>query len=652
MSPFNIYFNRFTRYRPNHAVLGSREQMCIHPKVNPSKSASASKRKSIQNNTPVSSSDINHACTKLNKERKCRHRNNLDGFVLTTDETTATTQSSTSTTITEQIQQPILDIEELVTLGQSRTICPFYFSRSQIPEADIIFIPYNYLFDADTRKHSLHEIEFENSIIIFDEAHNLESFASESASFDLTSIDIAGCIIEVSRCMGYVQSMPDLAENGNDNSGNGGGGGGGGRLTAENLLNLKSIFLQLEHYMEEVVPPNGGSYSGEYIFEILAKGANLTFKNHVIFVKFIRTVSDFVMDMKGGQGGSSSGGNTTSSGTPKLDHFVSCVKKVYGTPTELQSMAKARSYRVHVSPKSKGGKGGGFMGGGGGGGHGNIQGRTLSYWCFAPALAMNELAALKVRSILVTSGTLSPLPSYSLELGLHFPHTLENEHIITQEQISVRVIGKGVSGKALTSTYNRRDDAEYITELGNTIISLCRVIPDGVLIFFPSYGVMETCIERWGGPASSRSRNQNYSKKNNFFQAKKRRNSQTPGAAAGTGRYCFPKTAVSSGTNLTPWQRLLAIKAIVLEPKTSSELKDVIDEFDKFISLPKSSGCIMIGVCRGNYTKVCLLYGICLLDVSLTSSIFSQQVKFLKVLILLMKSAGLSSSRVYHLLLI
>jgi regulator of telomere elongation helicase 1 len=209
---------------------------------------------------------------------------------------------------------------------------------------------------------------------------------------------------------------------------------------------------------------------------------------------------------------------------------------------------------------------------------------------------MNELAGLKVRSILVTSGTLSPLPSYSLELGIPFVHTLENEHIVTKDQILVRVLGKGVSGKALTSTYNRRDDIDYITELGNTIISLTKVIPGGVLIFFPSYGVMETCIEKWGGPSSSRSRSQSYGK-NNFFQARQRRNNQS---MTGIGRYSFPRASTATlGTNLTPWQRLLSNKAVVLEPKTTSELKDVIDEFDKFLSLPKSSGCIMMGVCRG-----------------------------------------------------
>lgn len=47
----------------------------------------------------------------------------------------------------------------------------------------------------------------------------------------------------------------------------------------------------------------------------------------------------------------------------------------------------------------------------------------------------------------------------------------------------------------------------------------------------------------------------------------------------------------------------MAVKSIVLEPKTTSELKGVIEEFDKFISAPKSKGCIMMGVCRGKISE-------------------------------------------------
>ena len=44
--------------------------------------------------------------------------------------------------------------------------------------------------------------------------------------------------------------------------------------------------------------------------------------------------------------------------------------------------------------------------------------RTLSYWCFNPGHAMCDLTQHGVRSVLLTSGTLSPLSSFSSELKL------------------------------------------------------------------------------------------------------------------------------------------------------------------------------------------------------------------------------------------
>ena len=42
--------------------------------------------------------------------------------------------------------------------------------------------------------------------------------------------------------------------------------------------------------------------------------------------------------------------------------------------------------------------------------------RTLSWWCFNPGLAMLDLTALRVRSMILTSGTLSPVDSFAHEL--------------------------------------------------------------------------------------------------------------------------------------------------------------------------------------------------------------------------------------------
>ena len=47
--------------------------------------------------------------------------------------------------------------------------------------ADIIFMPYNYLINEEVRSNL--DITFENSIIIFDEAHNIPQVCEDEASF-------------------------------------------------------------------------------------------------------------------------------------------------------------------------------------------------------------------------------------------------------------------------------------------------------------------------------------------------------------------------------------------------------------------------------------------------------------------------------------
>lgn len=72
-----------------------------------------------------------------------------------------------------QLKDEVLDIEELAELGTKHGFCPYMYSRERAGDADIIFLPYNYLIDSHIRQ-SLN-MELEGASVIFDEAHNLES---------------------------------------------------------------------------------------------------------------------------------------------------------------------------------------------------------------------------------------------------------------------------------------------------------------------------------------------------------------------------------------------------------------------------------------------------------------------------------------------
>ena len=75
------------------------------------------------------------------------------------------------------------DIEDLHKMGTHHKVCPYYLQKNRAEFADIIMMPYNYIVDKRIRENF--KIDFENSIIIIDEAHNIERVAEDVASFDL-----------------------------------------------------------------------------------------------------------------------------------------------------------------------------------------------------------------------------------------------------------------------------------------------------------------------------------------------------------------------------------------------------------------------------------------------------------------------------------
>uniref|UniRef100_A0A914YVL3 Helicase ATP-binding domain-containing protein n=1 Tax=Panagrolaimus superbus TaxID=310955 RepID=A0A914YVL3_9BILA len=138
-----------------HTILASREQSCLNQDV----------RKS---------DDLTAAC----KERiapdgiGCIYRHNLRSI-------------EDPNRLRKKIDQfggGVWDIEDLSEALKSPEICPYFAStRTLTNDADIIFTPFNYLLDPIIRKSS--EVYLKNSIIILDEAHNVEDTCRSAVSF-------------------------------------------------------------------------------------------------------------------------------------------------------------------------------------------------------------------------------------------------------------------------------------------------------------------------------------------------------------------------------------------------------------------------------------------------------------------------------------
>ena len=127
---------------------------------------------------------------------------------------------------------------------------------------------------------------------------------------------------EIQRANNYLDSMPDLNYN----------------VKQENLALLLRAFEGLENHILGLGPQS--AYGGEFMMEIFKQGAGITHANHLLFIEELRKVNDMIMDLRG---------TGATRGSPRLEHFVTCLKRVFGHKLEARCLAKASSYRV-VSP--------------------------------------------------------------------------------------------------------------------------------------------------------------------------------------------------------------------------------------------------------------------------------------------------------------
>ena len=109
----------------------------------------------------------------------------------------------------------------------------------------------------------------------------------------------------------------------------------GSHIKIENLTRIKRMFLELEVFISNLGPQT--AYHGEFMIDIFKQGCGITHANHEIFIDELRKLSDALMDARGG---------STGAGSRSFEHFIQCLKRVFGFTLESRCVAKANFYRV------------------------------------------------------------------------------------------------------------------------------------------------------------------------------------------------------------------------------------------------------------------------------------------------------------------
>ncbi|ODN04388.1 Fanconi anemia group J protein, partial [Orchesella cincta] len=424
-------------------VLASRDHTCINPSVNKLPNKNEACRELIQN---------------ANKGGGCIFHGKSKNF-------------ANFHALSHMGLQPAYDLEDLVVVGRKHKACPYYITRFLMQSADIIFCPYNYIIDPTIRKSM--SMDLDGHIVIFDEAHNMEDAARESSSFSVKQD-------ELQRSM---QDCEKISKYGTE------------PFAHDQIAKLLSDFsqwmdTQSTNLKEKSFNSSGKCWNGtEFLGSVHAAGITQeSIELHETYFAAITAQRDAQMEAVRERG------NRWFEEKPIITvQTVGVIESIFRLISELsRDNGRYRDdFRVAMSKETvrqrANGNSGPFR---------SVQVLSVHLWCLNPAVAFEDIQKT-VHSIVLTSGTLSPMQSFESELGAEFPLKLEASHVIDKHQVWAGIIGTGPNGVSLNGSYQNTETLKYQDELGEILYRVCNTMPHGVLCFFPSYRMLDTLCNRW-----------------------------------------------------------------------------------------------------------------------------------------------------------
>lgn len=484
------------RDKVSMALLGAREHMCVNSEV--SRLPSSQAQQSL--------------CRSLRANKSCRFFRGLQ-------------QEASRAALLEESH--IHDMEDLVVVGRRNGFCPYFFEREMAVEADIIFMPYNYVLDPSLRKQL--PFELRNAVLIVDEAHNLPSVMSAAGCHSLQPVELANAIHDCSRAVA-MQRLLREKENADATA---------EAMREQQFASLKILLCRLE----ECIAAERGENNARTVKSAAAAPIDGEVVRPGQYMETFLAKAQLPLDLLEEVNEVMTGAITALAQSDRPATGIGTVQKFLSS---VFASAADESTRF-VIQESRDAK------------RGTVK-RSLGFWRLDNAEELQELSGM-LHSMLLTSGTLSPIDHFAVELGVPFEVRLRGSHVIQPDQVMGCVACKGPTGDRLNSSYAMRNSIDYCLGLGMTLLNLTRNTPGGTLVFFPSYAALHAAVDLW---------------------------------RAGTGRPAESKTIYGMLTEMKP---------VFVEPSDNGALKAVVTSFQQAVDGSPKKGAILLGVCRGKISE-------------------------------------------------
>lgn len=125
---------------------------------------------------------------------------------------------------------------------------------------------------------------------------------------------------------------------------------------------------------------------------------------------------------------------------------------------------------------------------------------TLRYMLLDPTYHFRDIVD-EARAVVLAGGTMSPMSDYERHLLSYLDPsrimTLSCGHVIPPSNLLAVPVIKTSSGADFDFTFESRNRERTVLDLGSAILSFATHIPDGFVVFFPSYAYLDTCVAAW-----------------------------------------------------------------------------------------------------------------------------------------------------------
>ncbi|XP_067874911.1 general transcription and DNA repair factor IIH helicase subunit XPD isoform X2 [Heterodontus francisci] len=379
----------------------------------------------------------------------------------------------------------IYNLDDLKVYGKQKGWCPYFLARYSITHANIIVYSYHYLLDPKIADLVSKELA-RRSVVVFDEAHNIDNVCIDSMSVNITRRMLDQCQNNVETLQKTIQHLKET-----------------------DAARLKEEYRQLVEGLKEAhIARETDIYLANPVLpdEILQESVPGNIRTAEHFVGFMKRFVEYLKSRLRVH-------HVVAENPPSFlkDVFDKvCIerKPLRFCSERLRSLLKtleiadlsnfspiilvsnfatlvstyAKGFTIIIEPfddKTP-----------------TVVNPVLHFSCMDPSIAIKPVFE-RFQSVIITSGTLSPLDMYPKILDFRPVIMATFTMTLSRTCLCPMIVGRGNDQVTISSKFETREDIAVIRNYGNLLLEMSAIVPDGIVSFFTSYHYMENIVASW-----------------------------------------------------------------------------------------------------------------------------------------------------------